>query len=698
MSNLYRDTFNRADGALGGDWTVAAGTVDISGNRMRFHTSSSRAYVPMPAGAKYDQSVVLTLPSTNAYNPSYPLTVILRSNAAGTTGYRFVILCGPDGTASLSVDARVYPNLYGLGVYQQFALASGAHVLVLQCLGTLITAKLDAQTIFAVADSRIASGDYISLGAGGIDQWYIDQFDVDDATAASMSVIPNVVLPGSESNVLELLGRNTNWDEGAPGSPTFTFSAGTVTSQAVVSATDASIVYTAPTVAGPVTITDPSTSQTATLMVTTSPLDPPSGGADPFGIIRWLAANLAPLQTLLGYHGFYTDYPYLSRIIDELGIPTDEEPTDGNVKALVADATAILAQLTQDLTDPDSIHQMLYADGLLIDNTNTVVNDMTSANTVKLQDVIDAVGGGTPGATIQDVLDALGSLSDLCTSIQASAYYIDSVDTIDLAQVISAIGTEDWLAVGTMADRVKNLWDWAFDDNQYGTITPATIEGKVDAVAVDAAAANSQSLGAVTAIGLLSAALALAVGTITGAITASTVATEGTIGAASVVTDGLIEGLAAEVTGGMGDIALSLSSISGTLGTMDGKLDDVLELLQANTWTAPVWPGLASVTITDVQELVGSQTIDGPMDGILLEVTAYPPSKKGFQVGTLVNLERVGFVTFLGIGGYADERQPLAFTSQVYTPKRCSRASGVVVHCVGGVEYTVTSWDLGATP
>ena len=82
----------------------------------------------------------------------------------------------------------------------------------------------------------------------------------------SLSVSPTQVDPSTIGNVLTLTGVGTSWTPGTPGSPTFTASAGTITAQVIASTTSATLTYTAPA-GGPVTLTDPGTSDTATLTI-----------------------------------------------------------------------------------------------------------------------------------------------------------------------------------------------------------------------------------------------------------------------------------------------------------------------------------------------------------------------------------------------------------------------------------------------
>jgi hypothetical protein len=85
--------------------------------------------------------------------------------------------------------------------------------------------------------------------------------------AQTLSVSPASVATGSSGTVLTMTGGGSAWTSGSPGSPIFTFSAGSVTGQTIASATSATDTYTAPSIAQTVTVTDPSTGATATITV-----------------------------------------------------------------------------------------------------------------------------------------------------------------------------------------------------------------------------------------------------------------------------------------------------------------------------------------------------------------------------------------------------------------------------------------------
>ena len=78
------------------------------------------------------------------------------------------------------------------------------------------------------------------------------------------------VIQNSTNNSVTITGTNTSWTSGTPGSPTFTVSGGTgasITAQTITSATSATLTLSAGSALGALTITDPSTSTTASITV-----------------------------------------------------------------------------------------------------------------------------------------------------------------------------------------------------------------------------------------------------------------------------------------------------------------------------------------------------------------------------------------------------------------------------------------------
>jgi hypothetical protein len=82
-----------------------------------------------------------------------------------------------------------------------------------------------------------------------------------------LAASPTTVIVSTTGTVITLIGSGTSWTPGTPGSPTFTVSSGSITAQTVDSGTYAVITFTAPGGTGSVTITDPSTGGTVSILI-----------------------------------------------------------------------------------------------------------------------------------------------------------------------------------------------------------------------------------------------------------------------------------------------------------------------------------------------------------------------------------------------------------------------------------------------
>jgi hypothetical protein len=115
-------------------------------------------------------------------------------------------------------------------------------------------------------------------------------------------------------------------------------------------------------------------------------------------------------------------------------------------------------------------------------------------------------------------------------------------------------------------------------------------------------------------------------------------------------------------------------------------------LYPSATATAPVWPGLANVTLGASQQLAMGVTVPGPLDGVLIAITGVPSWKGYFTFDDVRSYRNVGAVTFVTDNGDEEMPQTLGFQTAVYTPKSMVRASGAKLRTETGVQGTVTPW------
>jgi hypothetical protein len=107
---------------------------------------------------------------------------------------------------------------------------------------------------------------------------------------------------------------------------------------------------------------------------------------------------------------------------------------------------------------------------------------------------------------------------------------------------------------------------------------------------------------------------------------------------------------------------------------------------------APVWPGLANVTLSTPVALALGVTITEPMDGVIVSITVAPAKQGYFTFDDLLSYRNAGALTFIDDNGEAEQQQPLGFTSQVYCPKSMKTAAAVKLRSTTDFVGTVTPW------
>lgn len=109
---------------------------------------------------------------------------------------------------------------------------------------------------------------------------------------------------------------------------------------------------------------------------------------------------------------------------------------------------------------------------------------------------------------------------------------------------------------------------------------------------------------------------------------------------------------------------------------------------------APVWPGLAKVTLGTPVALSAAVNVNVPMDGCLIALTATPPGKPVYTIGDQVATAHIGQVAFLDDNGEMEYPQNLSFPAEVYCPLSMAHAAGVKIRTVPGVSGSVTPWTI----
>lgn len=114
--------------------------------------------------------------------------------------------------------------------------------------------------------------------------------------------------------------------------------------------------------------------------------------------------------------------------------------------------------------------------------------------------------------------------------------------------------------------------------------------------------------------------------------------------------------------------------------------------LEVDVSTAPVWPGLANVTLGDPVALTDQLELSGPMHGVLVTVTT-PPTKTGLRnVGGYPYDYGVGEIAFRSDNGYIEPWQYLGFRTALFAPKSMEQAESALFRVLAGAAGTVRTF------
>lgn len=108
---------------------------------------------------------------------------------------------------------------------------------------------------------------------------------------------------------------------------------------------------------------------------------------------------------------------------------------------------------------------------------------------------------------------------------------------------------------------------------------------------------------------------------------------------------------------------------------------------------APVWPGLANVTLGASVALAGTGvTVAGPLDGVIVHLTSEPQPLPYYDFNGKISWGKIGAVAFEDDNGDSEEMQLLGFEDAVYVPKSMRQATFCNIRLKSGTLGTVTPW------
>jgi hypothetical protein len=106
----------------------------------------------------------------------------------------------------------------------------------------------------------------------------------------------------------------------------------------------------------------------------------------------------------------------------------------------------------------------------------------------------------------------------------------------------------------------------------------------------------------------------------------------------------------------------------------------------------PVWPGLDLVTLGTPVALVDGLVVDGPLDGVLVDVTTAPTRVGQRVIGGQYFDYNSGEMTFGSDNGYLEPWVYTGFRLAIFTPKTMKQAAHAYFRVLAGAAGTVTPW------
>lgn len=112
------------------------------------------------------------------------------------------------------------------------------------------------------------------------------------------------------------------------------------------------------------------------------------------------------------------------------------------------------------------------------------------------------------------------------------------------------------------------------------------------------------------------------------------------------------------------------------------------------TPSAPVWPGIAGVTLGGSLPLAANMDVAGPMAGILVDLTSLPSGQTLYVVGTADMPYAWGHLLFEQDNGQCEPFQYLSSAHAMYLPRQMAAAAVAHIRFKGGPTGSVTPFTI----
>jgi hypothetical protein len=633
--STFTDDFERGDGGLANDWYVYTGTFTIASGNVSASAAGWAYNGQISADGRQDALVTFT----KGADADVRCGAFLKMTSAHTGGYAcYGFVTG--GVTQWHV-RRVTNSNFATDITVNGALLSnGQHIIRFLYDGGILTLWVDGQLILTGFDDTYDAESLAGIYANAA-QSAIDAFTLYGNESVGFSIDPGVVGNYGECVELTLTGAAGNWTPGTPGSPTFTVNHGTISAQTVNSSTSATLTYCPGAFLGTATFTDPTSGQTATVTVTSDTEVVPPADQCPFDEDFVTTANATVLASNRGL-------PTLQSII----VPAAEGW--GNV---------YLQEAIMDLW-----YSHFRPEGVNVPPTGTLDRVQQLWLVLNGGYEVPTSGYDQPSAVpVVQMLEALGLTID----------DIRTVNDWTLGSVINEIRGTSNRTVTEVYDLVDALEAGSNDDvllwlNTYLGTTGPTL-AQLGTMISDLATIAGYDLGDV--LDAIAAIPGVDLTPITNKLTA-------------------IQPNAAYT---LSTIAAQGDGLASSLGTINDKLDALADAVAAIptdpvTGGAPVWPGVGDATLGTPAALTAQLVLDGPMHGVLVNVTVPPTHSGRISLGGQIFDYKSGEIAFVSDNGFIEPWQYIGWRQGLYTPKRMSQASSALFRILSGCEGTARTF------
>lgn len=648
MASFY-DDFERANGELGADWTELVSSFNIYGGYVRADSLQSVAIADTisDSGQQYAKITAAYVDS----NSLYAMVGVKIPNDAGNGYWAWVRLNGSDYEIVVGKGYAGNPTVLDstvIGTTQPYTWT-----LEIEYADGHVTATYNGSVVAEADDNTYAGNEYAGIAGYGTNT-RIGAFWCSMGAAPTLTVTPNPVGNFGDPVVMSAAGTNTSWTSGTPGSPTFTVNHGTITAQQVTSTTAATLTYDPGNFLGTAIFTDPSTGATCAVVVSSDtaylPNYPGQFTQEAVDYIERSAVaetnpTIANRDMVISESGPAITLQYG---VNSIRLSTRDVTYNPGGEPGATYLLAILHEILNQAAAPpanDSIWDAVNTARQYLFDHDDEWNALRGTGGLTLQGVIDALHG-TPGGTHQDILTA-----------------IEGVSEPDFTAVLNAIA--------------------ALRGNEIATV--ATVENDVIALRT----VNDWTLGSVkTWIDALPQDLVDLAPVLTAISNLSTQLTN--------VETGINNNIA-----GLGIVLSALEVLMGVAGggvtTVMGGLVDIIDLINelpppVVPPQAPVWPGLANVTLGSSTPLSDGLELAGPMHGLLLTVTGTPPNAGRYLFGAVKSYTHVGAVMFKADNDHWERPESIGIEAHILAPKGLESADAAILRVNPGFTGTVRTW------